>query len=111
MARRRRGPEQIVNKLRQAEVHWSKGKTVPEVCRKIALTEQTCYRWRKQYRGPRMDQAKRFKELVTFLRIGTPVVSVSFRRFPSRPRIRTRPYLFSEASCPDQAIRLLMTLP
>ena len=63
MAKRRHTPEQVIGKLREAEVELAKGKTVGEVCRKLAITEQTYYRWRKEYGGLRMDQAKRFKEL------------------------------------------------
>ena len=63
MPKRRHTPEQIINKLREAEVLLSKGMKIPEVCRKIEVTEQTYYRWRKEYGGVRIDQAKRLKEL------------------------------------------------
>ena len=63
MPQRRHTPEQIINKLREAEVLLSKGMKIPEVCRKIEVTEQTYYRWRKEYGGVRIDQAKRLKEL------------------------------------------------
>ncbi len=63
MGKRRHTAEQIINKLRSAEVELAKGKTVPLACRKLGITEQTYYRWRKEYGGLRMDQAKRFKEL------------------------------------------------
>jgi putative transposase len=56
-------PEQIIGKLREAEVMVAKGQTVGEVCRQIGVTDQTYYRWRKEYGGLRMDQAKRLKEL------------------------------------------------
>jgi transposase-like protein len=56
-------PEQIINKLRQAEVLLNQGETVAVVCRKIEVTGQTFYRWRKEYGGMRVDQAKRLKEL------------------------------------------------
>jgi len=62
---KRHTPEQIIHKLRQAEVELSKGATVPQVCRKIGVTEQTYYRWRSEYRGLRLDQAKRMKVLET----------------------------------------------
>jgi putative transposase len=55
--------EQIIGKLREAEVELSRGKKVPEMCRKLGVTEQTYYRWKKEYGGLRMDQAKRLKEL------------------------------------------------
>ena len=63
MARKRLGAEQIIPKLREAEVDLAKGLTVAQACRKIGVTEQTYYRWRKEYGGLRMDQAKRLKEL------------------------------------------------
>jgi transposase-like protein len=63
MARKRFSAEQIITKLREAEVELSKGSTVAQVVRKIGVTEQTYYRWRKAYGGMRVDQAKRLKEL------------------------------------------------
>ena len=63
MGRKRHTPEQIITKLREAEVLLSKGQTVGEACRRIAVTEQTYYRWRQEYGGMRVDQAKRLKEL------------------------------------------------
>ena len=63
MARRRHSPEQIIRKLREAEVLLGKGDTVAMVARKLEITEQTYYRWRKEYGGLRLDQAKRLKEL------------------------------------------------
>jgi transposase-like protein len=56
-------PEQIINKLREAEVLLSQGVTVGEVARKLNVTEQTYYRWRKEYGGMRVEQAKRLQEL------------------------------------------------
>jgi len=56
-------PEQIIHKLREAEVFLSQGVTVGEVCRKIGVTDVTYYRWRKEYGGMRVDQARRLKEL------------------------------------------------
>ena len=56
-------PEQIIGKLREAEVLLSQGSTVGEASRKIGVTEQTYYRWRKEYGGMRVEQAKRLKEL------------------------------------------------
>ena len=63
MARRSYGAEQIINKLREAEVHLSQGLTVGEASRKMGITEQTYYRWRKEYGGMRVEQAKRLKDL------------------------------------------------
>jgi putative transposase len=58
-------PEQIIHKLRQAEVELSKGATIPQAAKKIGVTEQTFYRWRAEYGGLRLDQAKRLKALET----------------------------------------------
>lgn len=55
--------EQIIQKLREAELELARDQTVPQACKKIGVTEQTYYRWRKEYGGLRTDQAKRFKEL------------------------------------------------
>lgn len=63
MPQKRFTPEQIVTKLREAEVHQAKGLTVAEICRQMSITEQTYYRWRKEYGGLRVDQAKRFKQM------------------------------------------------
>ena len=63
MARKRYTAEQIVSKLREAEVHLSKGHPTAEVCKKLGITENTYYRWRREYGGLRIDQAKRLKEL------------------------------------------------
>ncbi len=63
MARRTYTPERIINKLRKAEVLLSQGVTVGEAARKIEVTEQTYYRWRREYGGMRVEQVKRLKEL------------------------------------------------
>jgi len=63
MGRRAFTPEQIINKLREAEVLLSQGDSVGETSRKIGVTEQTYYRWRKEYGGMRLEQARRLKEL------------------------------------------------
>ncbi len=55
--------EQIIGKLREAEVLLSHGSTASEVSRKLGVTEQTYYRWRREYGGMRLNQARRFKEL------------------------------------------------
>jgi len=54
--------EQIVGKLREAELELARGRTIAEVVRKLGITEQTYYRWRKEYGGLRTDQARRMKE-------------------------------------------------
>ena len=55
--------EQVIGKLREAEVLLGQGSTVGEVSRKLGVTEQTYYRWRREYRGMRLNQARRLKEL------------------------------------------------
>lgn len=64
MKRKRYTPEKIITMLREAELLSSKGKSTKEISRKLGITEQTYYRWRKEYGGMRVDQAKRLKELV-----------------------------------------------
>jgi len=56
-------PAQIINHLRKAEVELANGKTVRDVCKGIGVTEQTYYRWRRDFGGMKTSQAKRFKEL------------------------------------------------
>ena len=63
MGRKTYTPEQIINKLREAEIHINQGTPIAEASRKIGVTEQTYYRWRKEYGGLRIDQAKRLKSL------------------------------------------------
>jgi transposase-like protein len=63
MAIQRYKPEQIVTLLRQVEVGVANGKTTPQACKEAEITVQTFYRWRKEYGGLKMDQAKRLKEL------------------------------------------------
>ena len=63
MKRKRFKAEEIVNRLREAEVLIAQGQTVAQACKQIGVTEQTYYRWRREYGGLKSDQAKRFKEL------------------------------------------------
>jgi len=63
MSRKRFKPEEIVNKLREADVLLSQGKTIAQACKQIGVTDQTYYRWRREYGGMKTDQAKRLKEL------------------------------------------------
>ena len=63
MARRLFKPEQIINKLREAEVLISQGSTIGEASRKIGVTEQTYYCWRREYGGMGVEQARRLREL------------------------------------------------
>jgi transposase-like protein len=61
--KKRHSAEQIVNKLRQADVELGKGLKVPEVCRHLGISEQTYYRWRTKYGGMDPLMAKQMKEL------------------------------------------------
>ena len=65
MPGKRYTPEQIIGKLREAEVLLGQGMTIPLAAKQIGVTEQTYYRWRAEYGGMRGDQAKRLKELET----------------------------------------------
>jgi len=65
MVRKTYTPEQIINKLREVEILISQGATSMEASRKIGVTEQTYYRWRREYGGMRIEQVKRLKELET----------------------------------------------
>jgi transposase-like protein len=63
MAKKQHTVEQIIGKLREAEVLLSQGETVAQASRSLGVTEQTYYRWRKEYGGLKLNQAKRLKEL------------------------------------------------
>jgi len=63
MAKKSHSPKLIINKLRETELLLNQGSTVSEASRKIGITQQTYYRWRKEYGGLRIEQAKRLKEL------------------------------------------------
>ena len=63
MPMKRYKPEQIVNLLLQIEVGIANGKTTPQACKEAAITQQTYYRWREEYGGLKLDQAKRLKDL------------------------------------------------
>ena len=63
MVRKTYTPEQIINKLREVEVLISQGATTVEASRKAGITEQTYYRWRKEYGGMKIERARRLKEL------------------------------------------------
>ncbi len=63
MAKKRHSSEQIIRKLREAELDLAKGQSIAAVCKKLGVTDQTYYRWRKEYGGLRVDQARRLKEL------------------------------------------------
>ena len=63
MVKKGHTPEQIIGKLREAEILLNQGATIGEASRKIGVTEQTYYRWRKEYGGMRIEQTKKLKEL------------------------------------------------
>ena len=63
MSRKRYAPEQIIGKLREAEVGLAQGQTAAQVCRSLGIAEQTYYRWRREYGGLKVEQAKRLKAL------------------------------------------------
>jgi transposase-like protein len=63
MARKYYTPEQIIKKLREAEVLQSKGEKIEQICRKLGITDVTYYRWRKESGGMQVEQARRLKEL------------------------------------------------
>lgn len=60
---RKHKPEEIIGKLREAEIVLAQGGTVLDACRRLGVTEQTYYRWRKEYGGLKVDQARRMKDL------------------------------------------------
>lgn len=63
MKRTRHKPEQIIKKLRDADVMLAAGRTIGEVCQALAISEQTLHRWRNQYGGMKAEEAKRLKEV------------------------------------------------
>ncbi len=63
MVRKTYTPEQIINKLREAEIHINQGISIAEASRKIGITQQTYYRWRREYGGLRIEQARKLKNL------------------------------------------------
>ena len=63
MGKKRHGAEEIIGKLREAEVLIAKGAMIAEAAKSIGVTEQTYYRWRREYGGMKVDQARRLKEL------------------------------------------------
>ena len=63
MSRRRHTPEQIITALREAEVGLARGKSAKLISRELGISEQTYYRWRQEFGGMKVDQARRFKEL------------------------------------------------
>ena len=62
MPRKRYRAEEIIHKLREAEVALAQGKSTAEVCKKLGVAEQAYYRWRREYGGLKVDQAKEFEK-------------------------------------------------
>ena len=89
MGRKTFTPEQIIFKLREVEIFVGQGESIAVACRKIAVTEQTYYRWRKEYGGMGTEQLKRLKELVL-----RPLISSIFKR----PRVCR--YMSTETAWP-----------
>ena len=65
MKRKRHSPEQIIRKLREADCWLSDGKTIGEICQRLAVSEQTFHRWRNQFGGMKANDMKRLKELAS----------------------------------------------
>ena len=63
MPKKRFSVEQVISHLREAEVFLAQGQTIVQVCRNIEISEQSYYRWRREYGGLKVDQARRLKEL------------------------------------------------
>lgn len=63
MSRKRYTPEEIIGMLREADVRLSQGEKIGLICKGLAISEQSYYRWRREYGGLKVDQAKRLKEL------------------------------------------------
>ena len=84
MANKSPPPEQVINKLRQAEVAISAGSTVSEASRQIGVTEQTYYRWRNEYGGLRIDQVKRLNRAVAGLILDNQILTDDIVELSSR---------------------------
>jgi transposase-like protein len=65
MAKRKYSTEEVIHKLREADVLLGQGKTIAEACKQLSVTDQAYFRWRKSYGGLKVDQAKRLRELET----------------------------------------------
>ena len=63
MKRIRHSPEQVIRKLREADVELAKGTPIPEICKALGVSEQTYYRWRNQFGGMKADEMRRLKDL------------------------------------------------
>jgi len=63
MPRKRYSPEEIIAMLREADVRLSQGETIGQICRLLGVSEQSYYRWRREYGGLKVEQARRLKDL------------------------------------------------
>ena len=93
MARKGRSTEEIIAALREAEVRIGQGETVGKICRSLGISEQTYYKWRREYGGLKLDQAKRLKELEREnerLRKAVSELTLDKLTFPYRSGVRVR---------------------
>src|SRR3546814_17685822 len=100
MGRQRFTPEQIIAKLREADVLVGRGSTAVEACRQIGISEQALYRWRKEYGGLKVDQARRLKDLerenarlkrlVADLALDTPILQEASKLSLCAPPVAAR---------------------
>ena len=105
MAKRSYRPEQIIKKLREAEVLLCQGSSVGEAARKMGVTEQTYYRWRREYGGMRIGEVRRLKELEKE-NAGLKIQSTPSPKAEKRNLTRYSPYFF-----PLQCTRICLILP
>ena len=107
MAKRKHTPEEIINKLREAEVVIAAGSTVGEASRCIGVSEQTFYRWRAEYGGLRVDQTRRLKRLETEnsrlkRAVAEPTLETKFSGRPRRETSDPRPSLLVVRTRPEE---------
>jgi putative transposase len=96
-------PEQIINKLREAEILLNQSETVAVISKKIGVSAHTYYRWRKEYGGMRVGQARRLKELELWGRNKEPLLWLSI--LPPSP---LRPYFTNKASDSQAGLNILL---
>jgi putative transposase len=91
MPKKRFGAEQIVTLLRQIEVSMAQGKSAPEACRAAEISQQSFYRWRKEYGGLEIDQAKRMKDLERKnVRLKRLVADLSLENSPNQLSLQSK---------------------
>jgi len=79
MARKKYAPEEIIKLLRLVEIEMSQGKSAGQACKKLGFTEQSYYRWRKEYGGLQIDQARRLKKVVAELSLDKDILNEALR--------------------------------